>query len=124
MPPIAATRSKRPSLRVGAVWEASELVFATEAGRTITASGLRRSYEPLLKRAGLPRMRFHDLRHTSATLLLGRGVHPKVVSDLRICSGIRGVLNLLLCHSSSMRVVAAGVERCRTWPVSDAPITL
>jgi integrase len=43
---------------------------------------LQRSFHPLLVRAGLPRIRFHDLRHTCATLLLGRGVHPKVVSEM------------------------------------------
>jgi integrase len=36
----------------------------------------------LLVRAGLPRMRFHDLRHTAATLLLGRGVNPTIVSEM------------------------------------------
>ena len=36
----------------------------------------------LLQRAHLPRMRFHDLRHTAATLLLGRGVNPKIVSEM------------------------------------------
>ena len=36
----------------------------------------------LLKRAGLPDIRFHDLRHSSATLLLGLGVHPKVVQEI------------------------------------------
>ncbi len=35
-----------------------------------------------LKRAGLPRLRVHDLRHTAATHLLNKGVHPKVVQDL------------------------------------------
>jgi site-specific recombinase XerD len=35
-----------------------------------------------LKRAGLPMMRLHDLRHSAATLLLGMGVHPKVVSEM------------------------------------------
>jgi integrase len=38
-------------------------------------------YKPLLERAGLPAIRFHDLRHTSATLLLVQGVHPKVVQE-------------------------------------------
>ncbi len=32
--------------------------------------------------AGVPRVRFHDLRHTAATLLLSGGVHPKVVSEM------------------------------------------
>ena len=38
-------------------------------------------FKPLLKKAGLPDIRFHDLRHTSATLLLSAGVHPKVVQE-------------------------------------------
>ena len=37
---------------------------------------------PLLERAGLPYIRFHDLRHTCATLLLSKGVHPKFVQEL------------------------------------------
>jgi integrase len=41
-----------------------------------------RSWKPLLKCAGLPNMRFHDLRHTCATLLLTKAVHPKVVQEL------------------------------------------
>jgi integrase len=36
----------------------------------------------LLRRAGLPDIRFHDLRHTCATLLLTKGVHPKVVQEM------------------------------------------
>lgn len=42
----------------------------------------RRSFAALLGRANLPRIRFHDLRHTCATLLLGRSVHPKYVQEL------------------------------------------
>ena len=59
------------------------LVFTTDTGAPINPSNLRqRSFAPLLKRAGLPHMRFHDLRHTCATLLLSRGVHPKFVQEL------------------------------------------
>ncbi len=39
-------------------------------------------FKPLLKRAGLPPVRFHDLRHTCATLLLTRNVNPKIVSEM------------------------------------------
>ena len=43
---------------------------------------VRRSFKPLLRRAGLPEeTRFHDLRHTCATLLLTEGVHPKIVQE-------------------------------------------
>jgi len=41
-----------------------------------------RSFKPILKRAKLPDIRLHDLPHTCATLLLGRGVHPKFVQEL------------------------------------------
>jgi integrase len=59
------------------------LVFTTNTGGPINPSNLRqRSFAQLLKRAGLPHMRFHDLRHTCATLLLSRGVHPKFVQEL------------------------------------------
>ncbi|HEX5505336.1 MAG TPA: site-specific integrase, partial [Thermomicrobiales bacterium] len=40
-----------------------------------------REFKRLLQRADLPAIRFHDLRHTNATLLLGSGVHPKVVPE-------------------------------------------
>lgn len=36
----------------------------------------------LMSKAGLPRMRFHDLRHSAATILLTKGVHPKIVQEL------------------------------------------
>jgi len=59
------------------------LVFTTEAGTPINPSNLRqRSFAPLLNKAGLPHIRFHDLRHTCATLLLSKGVHPKFVQEL------------------------------------------
>jgi len=59
------------------------LVFTTDTGSPINPSDLRRrSFALLLKRAGLPHMRFHDLRHTCATLLMLRGVYPKFVQKL------------------------------------------
>ena len=69
-------------LRVGQTWEDLDLVFPNLVGRPIEKSNLlRRSFWPLLERAGLPHMRFHDLRHTAATLLLTLGLHPKVVQE-------------------------------------------
>ena len=59
------------------------LVFTTKIGTPINPSNLRqRSLAPLLKRAGLPHIRFHDLRHTCATLLFSKSVHPKFVQEL------------------------------------------
>ena len=42
----------------------------------------QRSFAPLLKKAGLPRITFHDLRHTCASLLFQKNVHPKFVQEL------------------------------------------
>jgi integrase len=59
------------------------LVFASEVGTPLNRHNLgRRSFKPLLERAGLPDVRFHDLRHTCATLLLSKSVHPKFVQEL------------------------------------------
>ena len=68
----------------GSLWRENGLIFATEAGTPLARQNLgRRSFKPLLKRAGLPeKTRFHDLRHTCATLLLIGGVHPKIVQEL------------------------------------------
>ena len=64
-------------------WADPDLVFATTDGGLVEPSNmLRRSFAPLLERAGLPPIRFHDLRHTAATLHLALGTHPKVVSDM------------------------------------------
>ncbi len=64
-------------------YEDFDLVFATGKGTPLEAQNIvNRHFKPLLKRAGLPDIRWHDLRHTCATLLLGRGVHPKLVQHL------------------------------------------
>ena len=42
---------------------------------------IRRSWWPLRKQVGMDKMRFHDLRHGAATLLLAAGVHPKIVQE-------------------------------------------
>jgi integrase len=55
-------------------------VFASEIGTPLEPSNIdRRSFKPLLKKARLPDIRFHDLRHICATLLLSKGVNPKFV---------------------------------------------
>jgi integrase len=64
------------------IWQDQGLVFATEIGTPLSESNVRnRSFHPILEKAGLPRIRFHDLRHTCATLLLAQGVHPKLVQE-------------------------------------------
>ncbi len=77
------TRQLEERLAAGIAWHDEDLVFCTPIGAAICGNHLSgREFQALLRRAGLPRIRFHDLRHTCATLLLRCGVHPKVVSEL------------------------------------------
>ena len=69
--------------RLGDLYRDQGLVFTTEVGTPINPSNLRkRSFAPLLQKASLPRLRFHDLRHTCATLLLSKNIHLKYVQEL------------------------------------------
>lgn len=95
-------------LQLGAEWEDNDLVFANELGRPVEPGNLlRRSFWPLLTAAGLPRIRFHDLRHTAATLLLERGLHPKVVSEMLGHSQIAVTLDLYSHVTPTMHRQAA-----------------
>jgi integrase len=69
-------------LHAGPAWQDHDLAFCREDGRPLEPSGVAERFREALKVADLPRLRVHDLRHTAATLLLGRGVHPKVVQEL------------------------------------------
>jgi integrase len=59
------------------------LVFSSLTGTPLNRHNLiTRSFKPLLERAGLPQTRFHDLKHTCATILFSLNTHPKVVQEL------------------------------------------
>ncbi len=69
--------------KLGEAWFDHGLVFPNTIGRPVEGINLlQRNFRPMLERAGLPRIRFHDLRHTAATLLLGKGINPKIVSEM------------------------------------------
>jgi integrase len=68
---------------VGDRWRENGLIFASETGEPLDRRLITtHRFKPLLKRAVLPEIRFHDLRHTCATLLLSKNVNPKVVSEM------------------------------------------
>jgi integrase len=76
-------RQAEEKLKAGSAYRDEDLVFATRVGTPINPSNLRnRSFAPLLKKAGLPWITFHDLRHTTASLLFSKNVHPKFVQEL------------------------------------------
>lgn len=76
-------RKLEESVKLAGLYEDGGLIFATNVGTPLNPKNVvKRSFKPLLKRADLPEIRFHDLRHTCATLLMGRGVHPKLIQEL------------------------------------------
>lgn len=66
----------------GAQWQELGLVFPNTLGGYFRRPKLHTMYKKLLKEAGLPDIRFHDLRHSAATIFLSMGVHPKIVQEL------------------------------------------
>ncbi|WP_420833950.1 site-specific integrase [Streptomyces antarcticus] len=66
----------------GSGWRDSGLVFTTPTGRPLDPANLTRRFRRFLGRAGLRRIRFHDLRHSTATLLLEQGVDLVVIKEL------------------------------------------
>jgi len=76
-------RQALESAGLGNAWENAEnLVFTREDGRPFTRSAVTHRFERILVAAGIPKRRFHDLRHTCATLLLAQGVPLKVIQEL------------------------------------------
>lgn len=70
-------------LAAGDAWEEHDYVFCSPVGKHLSPGhDVLVQLKKLLKKADLPDIRFHDLRHCTATLLLSKGVHPKIVQEI------------------------------------------
>lgn len=82
---VAALREHRKAWLArrlaAAAWQDTDLIFCTRTGGPINPNNIARAYEAIIRRAGVRRIRFHDLRHTHATWLLQSGQPVKVVSE-------------------------------------------
>jgi integrase len=84
-------------------------MFPSEVGTPMSGRNLYRAFKIRVKRASLPQtLRFHDLRHTCATLLLRQGVNPKFVQDLLGHADISLTLNTYSHVLPDMGDTAAG----------------
>lgn len=113
---LKAHRKRQLEQRVerAGLYEDHGLIFASEIGTPLNPENLvKRSFKPLLKRSGLPEIRFHDLRHTCATLLMGRGVHPKLVQELLGHATIAMTLDTYSHYLPSMGDQASGAMGTR-----------
>jgi integrase len=88
LPQLAITVLEEQRLRSD-----SELVFPNRDGEPVESSTVTDALKVALARAGLPRIRVHDLRHTTATVLLEANMHPKLVQHLLGHSTVALTLN-------------------------------
>ena len=88
-------------------WRDTGLVFTTTTGQPRDGSTITHAFQRALAEAGLPRLRFHDLRHAYATLLVADGVHMRVVMELLGHSQIGVTMNLYSHVAPHQRAEAA-----------------
>ena len=86
-------RQREERLAAGAKWHDSGLVFTTALGTPLDGRNVNRLFKAILRDAGLPAIRYHDLRHTAATLLLAQGVDPRTIMETLGHSQISLTLN-------------------------------
>ena len=83
---IAALKAHRrrqleERMALGEAWHESGMVFTTPCGTALDARNVTREFRAMLLVAKVPLVRFHDLRHTAATLLLSQGVDPRTIME-------------------------------------------
>ena len=102
-------RQLEERVRKAGLWEDHGLIFPSEVGTPMSGRNLYRAFKIRVKRASLPQtLRFHDLRHTCATLLLRQGINPKFVQELLGHADISLTLNTYSHVLPDMGDAAAG----------------
>jgi integrase len=106
---LAAHRKRQleERMKAGAYWQDQDLIFCRENGTPLEPTNLLPLFHRALKKADLPKIRLHDLRHTAATHLLRMGVHPKVVQEMLGHSTITLTLDTYSHVVPSMQEAAA-----------------
>ena len=87
-----ARRNER-RLKWGEAWQETAFVFDRGGGSLLHPNVVDSTFRRLSAALNLPRIRFHDLRHTAATLMLAEGVHPKIIQERLGHSDISMTLN-------------------------------
>jgi integrase len=108
---LRAYRKRQLEERIAraALWQEQGLGFPSSVGTPLGERNLQRHFKAVLEQAGLPKStRFHDLRHTCATLLLKQGVHVKYVQELLGHADISLTLNVYSHVLPDMGDAAAG----------------
>jgi integrase len=110
------TRQVAARLAAGPAWIEQGLVFCDATGGPLDGTNLARApFRAVLKAAGLPQMRFHDLRHTAATLMLLQGVPVKIVSEMLGHASVAITLDVYSHVLPSMQADAAAAMAAVLW---------
>jgi integrase len=80
--------------QAGDKWKNLNLIFTNKEGGFLIPTRINEPFNKAVAAAGLPPMRFHDLRHSAATILLAMEIHPKVVQELLGHSKISTTMDL------------------------------
>ncbi|OAX49906.1 site-specific integrase [Paenibacillus sp. AD87] len=85
--------NKKEKIAANFDYEDNDLVICTSSGKPLNPRNLLRSFYRLIFKADVPAIRFHDLRHTVASLMLARNINPKIVKEILGHSDIRVTLD-------------------------------
>ncbi|WP_405599702.1 site-specific integrase [Streptomyces sp. NBC_01410] len=93
---LRACRAQQHTDRLarGDKWTTTDLVFTTRNGTPIEPRNLNRAFETLSRRAGIRQVRFHDLRHTCASLLHEQGADARTIMEVLGHSSIRVTMDV------------------------------
>lgn len=105
---MALTTGMRRGELLALRWSDRGIVFANHSGGFLRSDTVLNLFYQLLKDAELPPMRFHDLRHSAATILFVAGVNPKVIQELLGHSKISITLEIYSHVLPSIQQEAAG----------------
>lgn len=99
-------------------WQENNLVFSTSNGTPFSQKNLVRDYYKIREKSNLPKIRFHDLRHTAASLMINRGIPIVVVSKILGHSKPGVTLNIYAHCVSDLQYEAAKVMEEITTPIA------
>jgi|SRR5271157_3100621 len=102
-------RIEAEASRAGDSWKHNDLIFPSNMGTPFSDANVRKDFVAVLKAANIPRIRFHDLRHTAASLMLNHGVPALVVSKILGHSSPSVTLNIYAHSTIDMQSIAAGI---------------
>ena len=116
---IADQKEQQDKYRLhrGKEWQDNNLIFATGNGTPFSQSNLMRDFYKVLDKSNLPKIRFHDIRHTAASLMINKGIPIVVVSKILGHSKPSVTLNIYSHCVSELQQEAAKVMEEITTPI-------